>query len=182
MKFTLAAIAAAIATATFTVSPPQNLLKTKGIVVSRTVEQLNKGTVKLEIDSGCTSTDDYGSNDCTFPWGSTVFGSVSAEFSENITSGNINANLKLDGIVGLKIDCPVCGGDCSFTVPIIKQDVSFTLPDCPLIVGVPVASKFNFTLPDSNPVLVSISVKGSGTVTDQSGDTIATVDITASVA
>ena len=39
------------------------------IVVSRTINSLSAGTINATLDSGCTGSDTYGSNNCDLDWG-----------------------------------------------------------------------------------------------------------------
>jgi len=43
-----------------------------GVTFSRTVNTISHMTGQVTFDQGCTKTDPYGSNDCTFAWGDSI--------------------------------------------------------------------------------------------------------------
>jgi hypothetical protein len=94
----------------------------------------------------------------------------------------INVNAKLDGLVPLKFSCPVsshlchtflrhltpaphtahcaqaCGGNCSFTVPVAKREVSFAMPPCPIPAAI--RTSFTKTLPAVSPINATAKFDG----------------------
>lgn len=65
-------------------------------------------TITLTPLSGCSSSDDYGSNDCSFAWGDEVTGSVDGELGHDLNEGST-----FD--VSLKVRASTCsaeGGAC----------------------------------------------------------------------
>jgi opacity protein-like surface antigen len=82
------------------------------IVVSRHVNQFaGSGTVTVGSAGEtlpCSSSDEFGSNDCKLHWGSAYNIGVNLTLTEPIEAGmQINVNAKLDGLVPLKFSCPV---------------------------------------------------------------------------
>lgn len=91
------------------------------IQISRTVTLGDGISGSVVFDSGCTSKDKYGSNDCTFDWGSAIAGTVNGSLPNPLLKGSTFAgNLMLDNIIKFDFECPLCGGNCTLTVPIIK--------------------------------------------------------------
>lgn len=56
--------------------------------------------------------------------------------SEDLTAGStLDLDLKVDGLLPLKTSCPMCGGNCTINIPVVKQKVSFAMPPCPIKKG-----------------------------------------------
>ena len=85
-------------------------------------------------------------------------------------TAKIKATAKVDNLVSFNIECAVCGTPCIFTVPVIKIPVSIDMPPCPISAALLAAGSADFTLPDTTPVAVKVSAKGSGSVTDDKGN------------
>jgi hypothetical protein len=78
----------------------------------------NNGTTgSLSIDKGCTKTDPYGSNNCTWAWGQSITAAFQGALQEDIQAGKLIVDLKIDGTTPLQFTCPVCGASCTFAVP-----------------------------------------------------------------
>mmetsp|Transcript_45841 Transcript_45841/g.73734 ORF Transcript_45841/g.73734 Transcript_45841/m.73734 type:complete len:182 (-) Transcript_45841:214-759(-) len=151
------------------------------IQFSRSVDQLEQGnSATVTLDQGCSSTDDYGSNDCALSWGTNYTATIKAHISE-VLMGNssFSVDMKVDGIIPFKFTCPVCGTTCTVTIPIVKQTTSFQLPDCP------VTGDFNLVepiaLPSKSPIGVSSGAKGTVQVTNGAGTVVAHVTVDATL-
>jgi hypothetical protein len=178
MKFVIVSIAAVFAAPEVT-----------GIVFSRTVNSLSHATAVINIASGCTGSDAFGSNDCAFPYGSANSAKYDVELKEDITSGTFTGDLKVNSVLPLNIDCAICGKNCTFVVPIIKKSVTFAMPDCPIKASI-YKNTTAFTLPAKNPIGVATTIavpllyilhdpvsvtdthrdQGTVTMTDQNGN------------
>ena len=167
----------------------------------------------LKIDSGCSSSDDHGSNDCTFSWGDEVSGSVDLSLGHDLGEGStFSVNMKVspgvnqerrniiltvtaislllsplahrsqvDSIVPFAFSCPVCGANCTTTVPIVNQDVNFAMPPCP-VSALDLSTPFDYALPADSPTKgVKVSAKGTLGVKDAAGDTVLSGDLTVTV-
>ena len=133
------------------------------------------------LNTGCSSKDQYGSNDCTLNWGSNYTATIVGALTKPLNAGSkFSADLKLDSVVPLKIDCPICGANCTFDVPIVKKSVSFTLPPCP-IAATSINKVLSISLPAKDPVPVKIGVEGTVTAMDETGATVASISVTGSV-
>jgi hypothetical protein len=88
-----------------------------GVSFSRTVKTLQHATGSVAFDRGCTRTDPYGSNNCTWTWGDSITASYQGALQEDITAGKLIVDLKIDNTVPLQFSCPVCGADCTITIP-----------------------------------------------------------------
>jgi hypothetical protein len=88
-----------------------------GVTFSRTVRTLQHATGAVTFDRGCTKTDPYGSNDCTWAWGESVTTAFQGALQENITAGKLIVDLKIDNTIPLQFSCPICGGDCTIDIP-----------------------------------------------------------------
>jgi hypothetical protein len=131
--------------------------------------------------SSCASLDAYGSNECDLQWGTNYTVDVDATLAEDIVSGHsFTVDLKLDGLIPFKFTCALCGANCSITIPLIKQDVTFSMPACPLAAG-PLKMTATLPLPATSPVPIKASVKGTVTVQDPSGTTVADVSVNGAV-
>jgi hypothetical protein len=84
---------------------------------TRTVKTLQHATGSLSIDKGCTKTDPYGSNNCTWAWGQSITAAFQGALQEDIQAGKLIVDLKIDGTTPLQFTCPVCGASCTFAVP-----------------------------------------------------------------
>jgi len=152
-----------------------------GVQFDRTVDSISKASALVTFDKGCTKSDTYGSNECTFNWGDTVSVNYDVSLEEDIDDGaTIDIDAKVDNLLPFKASCKACGANCTLTIPIIKKKVSFAMPDCP-IKAAELKNVTSFTLPDKSPVPISASVKGTVTATDQSGTVVAKVDVDAKI-
>lgn len=140
------------------------------IIVSRTIEAAPAGSGTLTLDgSSCTGSDAFGSNNCDLHWGSSYTGKINATLSKDIEQGStISVDAHVDTFIPFKVSCPVCGANCTITIPIVKKTISVTMPPCP-ISAQSLSQPFQFTLPSSSPVPIKASAKGEATVTDASG-------------
>ena len=56
--------------------------------------------------------------------------------TEDLAAGStLNLDLKVDRLLPLKASCPMCGGNCSINIPVVKQNISFAMPACPIKKG-----------------------------------------------
>jgi len=90
-----------------------------GVTFSRTVKALQHMTGDVTFDKGCTKTDPYGSNDCTWAWGDSITTAYQGDLQEDITSGRLIVDLKINNTIPFQFSCEVCGATC--TVPIPEQ-------------------------------------------------------------
>jgi hypothetical protein len=88
-----------------------------GVTFSRTVKALAHATGNVTFDRGCTQTDPYGSNDCTWNWGDSITAAYGGSLQENIEAGKLIVDLEVDNTVPFQFSCPVCGANCSVTIP-----------------------------------------------------------------
>ena len=131
---------------------------------SRTIDSVTGAEGTLTLASGCTSSDQYGSNDCTLKWGEKVSAVVNATLEKDITQGTtFTVDAKVDGLIPLNFNCPVCGGNCSITVPIIKKKVSFSLPPCPIKAD-HISKTLSIQLPSKSPIPLKSKVTGTVTI------------------
>jgi len=142
-----------------------------GITFSRTIDKIGadeSGTIVLA--EGCTSTDKYGSNDCTLGWGMNNTVDVNAVLGEALTAkSKINYDIKV-GLIPLKGSCAICGADCVFIIHIIKYNVTIALPPCPVS-----AQTFKTSAPFQVPdikVPAPFKASGTATLTDDDGNVI----------
>ena len=143
----------------------------------RTINTLTGATGKVTLDKDCTGSDAYGSNDCDLHWGDTITITYNLALQTDIEAGaKIQIDAKLDNIVPFKAECAACGAKCDITIPIIKKDISFDMPACP-ISATSLSNTTTLTLPATSPIPISISGKGKLTVIDATGKTIADVDV-----
>lgn len=151
------------------------------ISVSRSFDKVAPGNkVVLLASPGCGTTDQYGSNDCDFKWGQALDVSINGTLAQDLTStAKFEVDAKLDNIIPLKFSCAVCGQNCSFEVPVVKEKVNFPMPPCP-ISKTNIAKSFSVNLPAKSPVPINVKVKGTVTVNDGAAD-ILVVSITGSL-
>ena len=88
-----------------------------GVVFARTVNTLAHITGSVTFDQGCTATDPFGSNNCAFRWGDSISAHFQGALQENITSGKLVVDLKIDNTIPFSFACPVCGAKCAITIP-----------------------------------------------------------------
>ncbi|KAJ9459856.1 hypothetical protein DIPPA_16195 [Diplonema papillatum] len=149
MRFAMFAAAFAVATA--------------DIEASRTIQTVYPGAYgSVNASSGCTTQDKYGSNDCTWAWGSTF--NVSGELYSPIDITNtatVSVDLTINGLINFKQECGVCGGTCVIEVPITKQKISIDLPPCPALAAGHYSNMTVVTLPSSSPLPANIKAVGT---------------------
>jgi len=97
-----------------------------------------------------------------------------------VAGHSFTVDLHLDTFIPFKFTCAVCGANCSISIPIVKQDVTFALPACPLPAG-PLKMTTTLALPATSPVPIKASAKGKVTVNDPTGATVANLDVKGSV-
>ena len=52
------------------------------------------------------------------------------EPQRSIALGRCPAQKQIGCVAGMQ--CPVCGANCTITIPVVKKTFSFTMPDCPI--------------------------------------------------
>jgi hypothetical protein len=81
---------------------------------ARTVKVLQHATGQLTFDKGCTRTDQYGSNNCTWKWGDSITEAYQGvALQEDIQAGKLIVDLKVNNAIPVQFSCPVCGGTCT---------------------------------------------------------------------
>jgi len=88
-----------------------------GVTFSRTVRDLAHMTGDVSFDKGCTRTDPYGSNDCTWAWGESITTAYEGALQEDITAGKLIVDLQVNNTIPLSFTCAVCGARCTVTIP-----------------------------------------------------------------
>jgi hypothetical protein len=88
-----------------------------GITFSRTVNTIQHITGSVDFDHGCTATDPYGSNRCTWIWGDSITADYQGALQEDITAGKLVVDLKINNTIPFAFSCPVCGATCTITIP-----------------------------------------------------------------
>ena len=80
-------------------------VSTADIQFSRTVDTAAPGFEgTATLSTGCTSSDQYGSNDCTLNWGEKFTVAVNATLGNDIVKGTtFSVDAKVDGLLPLKV-------------------------------------------------------------------------------
>jgi len=181
MKLLFAILATSVSAAVMTTllpefaHPPSN----SGVDFSRTVKSISHATGQVTFDKGCTSTDPYGSNNCHWDWNEAVTVAYQGALQEDITSGKLVVDMKVNNVIPFQFTCPICGANCTIEIPIIKQKETFAMPPCPIKAETVPPTKTPFTMPKKNPLGVAASVTGTVQVTDQAGATVILLSINA---
>eukprot|EP00358_Blepharisma_japonicum_P003237 CAMPEP_0202951170 /NCGR_PEP_ID=MMETSP1395-20130829/29042_1 /ASSEMBLY_ACC=CAM_ASM_000871 /TAXON_ID=5961 /ORGANISM="Blepharisma japonicum, Strain Stock R1072" /LENGTH=145 /DNA_ID=CAMNT_0049657629 /DNA_START=35 /DNA_END=469 /DNA_ORIENTATION=+ len=132
-----------------------------GVYFDRSVDTAAHITGAVTFSTGCAGSDQWGSNKCTWNWKEGITATVAGALQEDITTGKVVVDLKLNNVIPFSFSCPICGANCTFEIPVIKTPVTFPMPPCPIkAVTIPSKSKA-FTLPGSNPLGVAASVTGT---------------------
>ena len=85
---------------------------------SRTVKTLQHATGQVTFDKGCTKTDPYGSNNCHWDWSQSVTAAYQGVLQEGVTTpGKLIVDLTVDDNIPFQFTCPVCGANCTFSIP-----------------------------------------------------------------
>jgi hypothetical protein len=105
-----------------------------------------------------------------------VVGSLDKSIEQGST---FDVTATLDGVVPFKFSCPVCGDNCTVTVPIIKETYTIDLPPCP-ITAQKLDQTFSVALPSKSPIPVKLKAKAAVNVLDAAGQTLATLHLSAS--
>merc|ERR1711939_918521 len=135
-----------------------------GISVSRTITAASGIEGTATIDSGCSSKDQYGSNDCSFSWGQKLGITLNTTIDKDVTSGTLAIDAKIDGFLPFKASCAVCGTPCTITIPVVKKTITIKMPPCP-IKGKGYSTTLSVTLPTKDPVPVKTTAAGTITIT-----------------
>ena len=88
-----------------------------GVTFSRTVKSISHATGSLAFDRGCAATDPYGSNKCTWQWDESVTAAYQGLLQEDVTSGRLIVDLKVNDTIPFGFTCPVCGAYCTVAIP-----------------------------------------------------------------
>jgi hypothetical protein len=149
------------------------------VELSRTITGIASDTsIKLVFDSGCKSSDAYGSNNCDFKWGSLISGSVGGKLGHDLETGSkFSVDLKVDKLISWKFTCALCGANCTTTIPVVDQPFTFSTPPCPIQAFEKAEQQFNATLPATSPVPVKVTATGPITFTDAKGKTVLSVKL-----
>eukprot|EP00472_Partenskyella_glossopodia_P004945 CAMPEP_0197533086 /NCGR_PEP_ID=MMETSP1318-20131121/42208_1 /TAXON_ID=552666 /ORGANISM="Partenskyella glossopodia, Strain RCC365" /LENGTH=136 /DNA_ID=CAMNT_0043089857 /DNA_START=537 /DNA_END=947 /DNA_ORIENTATION=+ len=135
----------------------------------------------MTLDSGCTTADAYGSNNCDLTWGHSYTMFANIDLGNETLNGNASftADLKIDGLIPFKFSCPMCGSNCTIKVPVVGKEESFAMPPCP-IKGKMTLTK-SFQMPSKSMVPIKTGAKGTTTLVDGSGKTIAAISVDATL-
>ena len=151
------------------------------VELTRNVDSLGDGvSIKAVLDSGCTGSDAYGSNNCALAWGSSTNATITGTLPKDLTAkSQLSLDLKVS-LVPLKATCAICGSDCELTVPIVKIPVSIKLPPCP-IKGGPLNMVKTITLGAKSPVPIKLNLSGKATLNNDDGAEVVALDVSGSV-
>ena len=164
---------------TMTTLMPEVAGPNAGVYFDRTINTASHVTGSVTFNAGCAASDQWGSNKCTWNWKQAITATLAGALQEDITTGKLVVDLKLNNVIPFSFSCPLCGANCTFEIPVIKTPVSFAMPPCPIkAVTIPSKSKA-FTLPDKNPLGVAASVAGTVQIADQTGSVIFKVSLNA---
>jgi hypothetical protein len=162
-----------------TLMPEFAVAPNDGVYFDRTIDVLTHATGSLTFNTGCSATDQYGSNKCTFNWKQAVDVTFQGALQEDITSGKLVVDAKINNVIPFTFSCPICGANCTIEIPIIKKPETFAMPPCP-IKAVTIPSKItHVTLPDKNPLGLAVTVTGTVQIADQTGSVIAKLELNA---
>jgi hypothetical protein len=130
-----------------------NICSSCSFAFSRTVNTIQHIVANLTFDQGCTKTDPYGSNGCTWTWAQPVAVASSGALQEDITSGKFVVDLQLTdtihGTTPFAVSCPICGADCTILNPFSAASETLAMPACPIqAMTIPVTTT-PFSLPRS---------------------------------
>jgi hypothetical protein len=152
-----------------------------GIAFSRTINADQHLPLHLTFSQGCTSSDAYGSNNCNWAYGSELGIDYNVKLDEDVNSGKLAVNAKVDSILPFVVSCGLCGVNCSLTIPVINIPVDFAMPPCPI----KAASFVNSTtvaIPATNPIGAKTTATGTAVITDQNGQSIISLTFSATLA
>lgn len=160
---------------------PEFAVPNGGVYFDRTINTIQHLTGSVSFDKGCTASDPYGSNKCTWNWKDAITVAYQGALQEDITSGKLVVDLKINNVIPFSFSCPLCGANCTFEIPIIKKPETIKMPPCPIKAANIPATKTPFTLPDKNPLGIGASVAGTVQIADQSGGVIFKITVDAKV-
>lgn len=154
---------------------------------------LNWNFAQEKQSGSCEGSTGFGPSACCSGWGSNLTSEFSFKLDRQITpewrlAGHLR--LQVRGLfrfvdVGVfKIDCPVCGADC--TIPDVVVAGSVFLPnrtikmaDC--LDSAELDLKETFQLPDASPVPMQVRGIGTATVLNPDGDVASEMSITTDI-
>uniref|UniRef100_A0A6V2KN96 MD-2-related lipid-recognition domain-containing protein n=1 Tax=Ditylum brightwellii TaxID=49249 RepID=A0A6V2KN96_9STRA len=159
--------------------------KKHGVDVSYTVTNIPKGaSASFHVANSqkyCKQHSTYGDNDCLFPWDDTSDVTIKTALGFDMDDTyKIQGKVKVDYLLHLNFECPVCGENCTVTVPKIDYDVILTLPPCPID-----GDDFTYTLENylPDPAFVPpVVTSGEFSILDPNDKEIASAEIKINVA
>src|SRR5579863_2780003 len=130
-----------------------NICSSCSFAFSRTVNTIQHIVANLTFDQGCTTSDPYGSNGCTWTWAEPVAVTGAGALQEDVTRGKLVVNLQLTdtihGTTPFSFSCPICGANCTILNPFSAASETFAMPACPIhAMTIPVTTT-PFALPRS---------------------------------
>jgi hypothetical protein len=69
---------------------------------------------------------------------------------------------QVNRIIAWKFTCPVCGANCTTTVPVVNEPINVAMPPCPIAAGM-IQQAIYSTLPPESP-LGGVKVSAVGTI------------------
>jgi len=148
------------------------------VTLKRTISNVNGVVPYVKITPGCTSADQYGSNDCTMNWGQTYTINETVALQKEVTgTSKLSVQATVAGIIPLAFECPMCGANCTVTIPIINKKESWYMGPCPIKAATE-NKVIPLPLPASNPIGIPVSITGTVTI---SGDISITIGLEASL-
>jgi hypothetical protein len=143
------------------------------VEVTRHVTSVEAGASgSANLDKDCVSTDTYGCESAKAAWGDNITVTYNAVLPHDLTEDfHVKVNAKVNNIIPFKVDCAVCGANCTVTIPIVKTKITVVLPPCPIKADT-YKGTAALVLPIKAPVPLKVSFTGSGTLEDSKGTVV----------
>lgn len=162
---------------------PDRLMAESGVTLSRTFDTIEDGlSIGLTfVGATCTEKDSHGTNNCHYNWGDDLAVNVTMDTHGTpfTADDTVKGKFKVDYFVPWNFNCNVCGADCTLSLPIIKQGITFPSPPCPFAtnamvvpfviplgktsptMGVPTHFAGHMTVKRQNKVVARISISAT---------------------
>jgi hypothetical protein len=110
-----------------------NLFYANAMTISTLAPGVNVTLTFIQGKQHCQSIDEYGDDDCKYHWGDDMGGILSGSLPYDLVDGDfIIGDFRIDEMTPLTFTCNICGQPCRISIPVIKQELQFDTPQCPI--------------------------------------------------
>lgn len=155
------------------------------VKVDRTINTLASDiTFNLTVagpGTPCSNVDANGCGIFDLQWNTNYTAFLDVVTTPILAGSKIVLSATLDGLIPFNVNCPACGANCSFEVPVIKKNVNFAMPACP-IPAINLVKALPFKMPGKSPLPITVTInKATLQVLDPSANVVVDATLTGSL-